>query len=311
LVVAAALLTVTVTSIVMAGKRTGPTTARPDGTPPPTASPLGMPFDPLIRPATIGSFPAAMRERRVSIRPDNYAVEFEWDQRTIHDPPPIATGLSLEMWREGAAPWQQSGADPVGEPVDDINGHPAFWAAGGQALRWEFRPGAWTQLALEQEMVNADVYPAVPFPAPGLAETAKVASTIRFEPGDRLRFPWHLAGLPPGLRPVSAQIIRDPGYQPWAVELALAPVARPDTVAVIVRSTALPEAPPAIGQPVAADGLVTSDSGDAFFVTRDGIRHELVFVARAAPTGQDLPALFAGFELFNDPAAWTDRPLDG
>lgn len=110
---------------------------------------------------------------------------------------------------------------------------------------------------------------------------------------------------------MSAQIIRDPGYQPWTVELALAPVARSRTVAVIVRSTALPEAPPAIGQPVPADGLVTSDSGDAFSVTRNGIRHELVFVAPAAPTEQDLPALFAGFELFDDPAGWTDRPLDG
>jgi hypothetical protein len=46
-------------------------------------------------------------------------------------------------------------------------------------------------------------------------------------------------------------------------------------------------------------------------VTRNGIRHELVFVAPAAPTGQDLPALFAGFELSDDPAGWTDRPLDG
>jgi hypothetical protein len=46
-------------------------------------------------------------------------------------------------------------------------------------------------------------------------------------------------------------------------------------------------------------------------LTRNGIGHELVFVAPAAPTGQDPPALFAGFELFDDPAGWTDRPLDG
>jgi len=32
---------------------------------------------------------------------------------------------------------------------------------------------------------------------------------------------------------------------------------------------------------------------------------------QSQPTGQDLPALFAGFELFDDPAGWTDRPLDG
>jgi hypothetical protein len=307
IVSSAVIVAALVTAMVVAGTGAALTVAAPD----PTPTPLGTPFDPMVRPATIGTFPAAMRERRVSIGPDTYAAEFEWDQRGISDPPPIATGLSLGMWREGGAPWQQSGGDPVGEPVDDVNGHPAFWASGAQALRWEFRPGAWIQLRLEQGLVNADVYPAVPFPAPGLAETERVARSVRYETGERLRFPWHLRGMPPGLVPLSAQIIRNRGYQPWTVELVLAPVTRPRTVAVIVRATAVPEADLPNGRPAAADGLVSSDTDDIFIATRDDVRHELAFLSPAAPKGQDLAALFAGFELFDDPAGWTERPLDG
>jgi len=293
--------------------------SRGPSTPPPpattttlTPSPIGTPFDPMIRPATIGYFPAAMSERQTATGLDRYAVVYAWDMRSIYDPVPIATRLSLEMWREGTAPWQRSGSSRIGDPVDPINGHPAFWTASAQVLRWAFRAGAWIQLRLEQTIVNADVHPAVPLPDPGLAVTERVARSVRFGDGERVRFPWHLRGMPSGLVPLSVQITRDPGYQPWTAELVLAQAARPGAAAVIVRSAALSASTSVNQQPGASDDVVISDDGRSLVATRRGVRHEVVLTVASAATPQmpSLRTLFVGFEFFDDPTAWTDRPLD-
>jgi hypothetical protein len=292
-VVVVVVILLTVVSTVITDREASPSAAQPDSTP----SPIGTLFDPMIRPATIGYFPAVMSERQTSIGPDSYAV---------------ATTLFLEVWREGTAPWQQSGSWRIGDPVDQINGHPAFWTASAQALRWEFRAGAWIQLRLEQTIVNADVHPAIPFPDPGLAVTERVARSVRFQDGERVRFPWHLRGMPSGLVPLSVQITRDPSYQPWTAELVLAQATRPGTVAVIVRSTALPASAPDNQQPRPSADVVISDDGRSLVANRNGVRHELVFAATStpAPSVQSLRTLFAGFEFFDDQAAWTDRPID-
>jgi hypothetical protein len=273
--------------------------------------PIGPPFDPMVRPATIDYFPAAMSERQISIGPDAYAVEYGWDMRTIHDPVPIATTVSLQMWREGAAPWQRDGLQLGGAPVDAVNGHPAWWVEAQQSLRWEFRTGAWVQLNVGQTIVDADVHPAVPLPQPGLALAEQVARSVRFGSGDRVRLPWHLRGMPSGLVPLSVQVTRDPAYQPWTAELTLAESTRPGVVAVTVRSTALPGSAPTTGQPGTAGDLVISDDGHSLVATEHGVRHELVFVAPMAPQGGKLRPLFEGFDLLDDPSSWTDRPLDG
>ncbi len=268
---------------------------------------IGLPFDPMIRPATIGYFPTAMSERQLSITPDMYAVVYEWDIRTIYDPVPIATRLSLEMWREGAAPWQRSGDHPGGVAVDPINGHAAWWADG--SLRWEFRTRAWVRLRLDQTVVNADVYPAVPLPDPGLAVTERVARSVRFGHGERVRFPWHLRGTPLGLVPLSVSVTRDPSYQPWMAELVLGQAGRPGT-AVIVRSTALPPSAPRSEQPGASDKVVITNDGRVLVATRHGVRHEVIFASAPIPSGANIRTLFARFEFFDDPTIWTDRPLD-
>lgn len=265
----------------------------------PARSPMGIPFDPLVRPATIGYLPAAMSERHLSIGTDYYTVVYEWDMKSIHDDVPVATRVTLDMWREGAAPWQVPPGEAVGAAVEPVNGRPAFW--GQSALRWEFRPGAWVQVRLEQTVVNADVYPAVPLPDPGLAVTEQVARSVQFAAGRRLRFPWHLRGLPVGLVPLSAQLAHEPGSR-WTVEFVLATTARPGAVAVILTSAASPESRSDSSDPAGNAILV---------VTRHGVRHQLAFVAPATPPSQGLRSLFDGFEFFDDPAGWTDHPLDG
>ncbi|MGB3438593.1 MAG: hypothetical protein WBA97_07540 [Actinophytocola sp.] len=327
-------------SVLVAGLVVGVTYAVGGGTPAPEPV-AGAParFDPLIRYASFGWVPDEnkMNSSLTVVNDGRFATsvsEFVPDpaQGPMVRQPAAEVGVSLyaagvkpeseeplEIW----GPTDPAPTVPYAPVTDapDVNGVPAYWVTvPGEPeriiLKWRWAPDAWAEVDVAR--IDGD-----------LRQSAhRVASEVRIGDTGRLRFPFHVTGLPAGLRPVSSSLSEGGFDAPWRVDLDFATdeqtvnlrlVASPMSAGddrvpnttvdgrPVLRQTAGEES----GQGVSVAG---SEYFDMLFVDDvSGLRTDVLLHTRteadAAPLGPDGAAgVFRNLTVHPDRADWTDRP---
>jgi hypothetical protein len=284
---------------------------RPDCPPPPAGlNPEGAPFDPLVRPATIGFFPEPMTHRLTRTSQDLFEVSYTWRDIGMSRLP-VATELDLRLWRPGAAPWLADGASPDAHGrVDPIHGGEAVWLPQAGLLRWEVKPRMWAELGLRQTLVNADLQPAQSFPQPPLPVVRRVAESVSTETAEPLRLPWRLPATPAGLTPVSAQVVEDPQQaQPWRAELVFGVEGERCSAALIISSASVPGQGPGDGFTVTVS---TQGNGATLTATGGDARHDIFAAVPEAEIGPSgVRGFFDRMEIFGEPSTWKGGTLTG
>lgn len=297
-------------------------------------------FDPLVEYASFGWLPekSKLNRRFTSVNDVRFATEAS---QYVPDPSngPMASlpaasvdasfyaagvqpesELPLEVWGPSTDP-----SEPYASVTDapPVNGIPAYWVSVPDhpetiILKWRYAPDAWAEVTVAR--LEGD-----------LRQSAhRVASELRFGGAERFRFPFHLTGLPDGLRPV-ASVFAEGGLDgPWRVELYLSTENRELNAHVsvdpILDSDKRDPNTTVDGHEARRD-TTTGDPTDSFMVAdsqyadqlsvyddaagvESGVMVDAKTPADAAPLGPDgALGLYRGLTVHPDHADWTDQPL--
>jgi hypothetical protein len=314
---------------------TAPTGATPVATQPVTTAPER--FDPLVRYASFGWLPdeSTLGWRTTAVTGDRFLT-----QATQYLPDPAngpgaalpATHLDVRLYAAGVVPQTEKPIEvdiPAGGnqttsygPVTDapaVNGAPAYWVGAPNddetiILKWRYAPDAWAELYASR--LSGDERQTV----------HRVASELRVGGTERLRFPFQLAGLPTGLRPMSSQLEEGGLAGAWnaTLDLNTSPDGQGPGVSVGVHPTSATDSRepnttidnhPArvekfegshLGEPQYSDRLHVYDLGN--------LQADIIIsgktAADAAPLGPDgALGVYRMLTVHPDRADWTDEPL--
>jgi hypothetical protein len=215
-------LAVGVTYVVAGGSQ-----APPDSTTSVASAPER--FDPLVEYASFGWVPerSRMNSSRTTVSGVRYMTSV-----SQHVPDPSqpmaalpAANVTACFYAAGFNPKTEQRLDVRGPsdstesvaPVTEapaVNGAPAYWFTVPSdpemiILKWRYAPNAWAEVYVSR--LDGD-----------LRQIAhRVASEMLVGGTERLRFPFHLTGVPDGLRPVATTIAEGGLDAPWDIELNL------------------------------------------------------------------------------------------
>ncbi|WP_133901017.1 hypothetical protein [Actinophytocola oryzae] len=295
-------------------------------------------FDPLVRFASFGWLPEDRMNSRFTTVHDVGFSTGVWEYVPDPSKGPFAslpaasvgvtlysaghtpeTELPLEVWGPPDSP---PGSHAPVTTAPPVNGAPAYWVTvPGEPekiiLKWRYAPNGWAEVTVSR--LNGDLHRIA----------HRVARELRVGGTERLRFPFHLTGLPTGLRPVMSTI-REGGLPgPWEGELLLA--TSRDNRGMNLGVSVQPMTPGDRHPNTTVDGyqanreIVVGDDGQtvvsgaqyADLLTvydvsglQTGIRVDAQSAAEVAPLGPDgSVSVFRGMTVHPDRADWTDRPL--
>jgi hypothetical protein len=290
-------------------------------------------FDPLSRYASFGWLPAqpALTWQNTSITTDRFDLSATEHAPGSPDQPVPVVNVSARLYAAGGVPPTERPAQtlsPEGKttgehgPVTEapaVNGAPAYWVGvpGEPAkvvLKWRYAPDGWAELSADG--LTGDVR----------ATMRRIAGALRVGGTERIRFPFHLTGLSPALRPTSSQSTRNGPDEPWSTILdlntqadgkgpGLSVTVRPaiPTGAHIPNTTV--DGHPARREQVQGDHLGVPQYSDRLFVDDvEGLQANIFIEARTAgavaPFAPDgVLSVYTALTLHPDLADWTDRPL--
>jgi hypothetical protein len=326
-------------SVLVAGVAAGVTYAvieRPPPASPAAAAPATdapARFDPLTRYASFGWLPAQpqLTWQNTSITTDRVDLNATEHVPGSLDRPVPVVNVSVRLYAAGTVPLTERPAEaqsPDGKttveygPVTEapaVDGAPAYWVGvpGEPAkvvLKWRYATGGWAELSADG--LTGDVR----------ATMRRIAGALRVGGTERIRFPFHLTGLSPALRPTSSQSTRNGPDEPWSTILDLNTQAdgKGPSLSVVVRPANPAEAHdpnttvgghPARREQVQADHLGVPEYADRLFVDDvDGLQISILIEAGTAAAAEPLApdgvlGVYPALTLHPDLAGWTDRPL--
>jgi hypothetical protein len=308
-----------------------------------TASAVSAPkrFDPLVAFASFGWLPETEKppERSTSIMADRISLTAaDMIPDPANGPYARVTGVFAafaSVYAAGVVPDTDGTFDqdtPEGTktmrfgPMTEapsVNGQPAQWVGmpGSKRviLRWRYAPDAWVELHLSE--MKSDTREAA----------HRIASSMRIGGTERLRFPFHVTGMPSAVAPAIVEIDTDERNQLRRATLSLGGQQGSELpmFTITVRSKAEAEANNNSGEPnTTVDGRparhITGDTEEhtgkhvhydvlnVFDV--DGLQVDvLIHTASAAQTRELWPdgalGVYRDLKVYADPATWTDQPV--
>ncbi len=305
----------------------------PAATAPVTAAPRQ--FDPLVQYASFGWLPEqdALGWRSTSIDPERItlnAQKYAPDPANGPNASLPAAQVSLELNAAGVEPRSAQPIEvdiPAGSeqtlhygPVTEapaVNGAPASWVGvpgdpDRVLLKWQYAPDAWAELSAS--LLSGDPRETV----------HRIASGLRLGGTERLRFPFHLTGLPADLRPTSSRVEEGGMTWPWHASLDLRTGGEGPGLSVSVHPTSSDNRPPNTevdGHParhenVEGDHLGRPEYSDRLYVydLDGGVQANIIIdattAAAVAPLSPDgVQGIYRALTVIADRADWTDQPL--
>jgi hypothetical protein len=314
---------------------TGSTPTNAPTTAPVTSAPTR--FDPLVQYASFDWLPSdKLTWRSTSINPERFAMsagEYVPDPANGPNAALPAPSVDVRLYAAGVVPQTEKpieaqipggGTQTVNYgPVTDapaVDGAPAYWvgAPGGSEmiiLKWRYAPDGWAELYVSQ------------FDGDQREIAHRVASALSVGSTERLRFPFHLSGLPAGLRPTSSAFDEGGLTWPWHASLDLNTQAdgTGPGVSVAVNPTTdqsdgrapntTVDGHPARRETFGGDHLGRPEYSDRLYVYDVEGLEATVFISAttveaAAPLGADgALGLYRTVTVHPDRADWTDQPV--
>jgi hypothetical protein len=290
-------------------------------------------FDPLTRYASFGWLPEEpqLTWQNTLITTDRFDLSATEHAPGFLDQPTPLVSVNVRLYAAGVVPqteqpleaWSPEGKRTVEYgPVTEapaVNGARAYWVGVPEEpakviLKWRYTPDGWAELSADG--LTGDVR----------ATMHRIAGAVHLGGMERIRFPFHLTGLSPALRPTSSQSTQNGPDEPWSTILDLNTQAdgKGPGLSVAVRPTNLADAHtpnttvdgrPARREQVDGDHLGVPQYSDRLFVNDvDGLQASIFIDAKtpaaAAPLASDgVLSVYKALTLHPDRADWTDRPL--
>jgi hypothetical protein len=294
-------------------------------------------FDPLVRFASFGWLPETPKPPQLMtvVTAERFSLDAS---DSVPDPAngpgawqPGTFAVNVYLYAAGVVPRTgqpfevQTPEGPAtvqyGPMVDapSVNGQPAQWVGvpGGDdhqtILRWRYARDAWAEVYLSE--LDGDRRQAA----------LRIASTLRIGGTERLRFPFHVTGLPVTAPPVSSQISEEGSAQPWQVTLDFG--GQPGGAEPRLSIVAQPNSEPDREVNTTVDGhqarRYTAD-GEHLGVPQHfdqlsvygvaGLKIDVYIDARSAADAKVFGpdgalSVYRQITVLADPSSWTDQPV--